>query len=131
MVATRQLTPRDGDVLILVGTTKGAFMLRSNGARQRWELGGPHFPGQSIYALALDARGGRRRLFAGGSSDHWGPVLYASDDFGRNWTDREQIPVKFPEETGAAVKRVWQIVPGREDDSGTLYCGVKPAALFE
>ena len=86
MPVTHELTPRDGDVLVLVGTTKGAFFLRSNGARRRWDVGGPHFPGQSIYALALDRRAGRRRLFAGGSSDHWGPVLYTSDDLGGTWS---------------------------------------------
>jgi hypothetical protein len=38
--------------------------------------------------------------------------------------------VKFPEGTGAALKQIWQIVPGREAEPGTLYCGVEPAALF-
>ena len=131
MPVTHELTPRDGDVLVLVGTTKGAFFLRSNGARRRWDVGGPHFPGQSIYALALDRRAGRRRLFAGGSSDHWGPVLYTSDDLGTTWTSHEQLPVRFPEDTSASLKRVWQVVAGREDDPGTLYCGTEPAALFK
>ena len=131
MVATRPLSPRDGDVLVLVGTTKGAFLLRSNAARKRWEVGGPHFPGQAIHAMLLDSRGGRRRLVAGGSSDHWGPVLHTSDDFGASWSNPERAPVSFPEDTGATLARIWQLVPGREDEPGTLYCGVEPAALFE
>ncbi len=129
MVATRQITPRDGDVMILVGTTKGAFLLRSNAARKRFELGGPHFAGQSIYSLTLDQRGGNRRLYAGGSSDHFGPVLYTSDDLGKSWSDRERMAVRFPDDAGAALARIWQIVPGREP--GKVYCGVEPAALFE
>jgi len=131
MVAIRQITPRDGDVMILVGTTKGAFLLRSNAARRRWEMGGPHFPGQKIHALALDQRGGIRRMYAGGSSDHFGPVFYMSDDLGATWSDRERAAVRFPEDAGASLARIWQIVPGREDEPGKLYCGVEPAALFE
>jgi photosystem II stability/assembly factor-like uncharacterized protein len=38
--------------------------------------------------------------------------------------------VKFPEGTGAALAQIWQIVPGREAEPDTLYCGVEPAALF-
>ena len=130
MAATRPLTPRNGDVVLLVGTTKGAFLLRSNAARTRWQVGGPHFQGQAIYALALDQRGGRRRLMAGGGHDHFGPIFHVSDDFGATWTLPEQIPMKFPEDTDTALKRVWQIVPGRESEPDTLYCGVEPAALF-
>lgn len=131
MVTVRSIKPREGDVLVLVGTTKGAFLLRSNAARGRWERGGPHFPGESIYALALDQRGGRRRLLAGGSSDHWGPVLRWSDDFGQAWHNPERAPVRFPEESGAELKRIWQIVPGRSDEPDRLFAGVEPAALFE
>src|SRR5215831_17800301 len=46
----RHLRVKDGDVLLLVGTTKGAFLLRSTFDRSRWEMAGPYFHGQSIYA---------------------------------------------------------------------------------
>jgi photosystem II stability/assembly factor-like uncharacterized protein len=131
MVATRQLAVKEGDVLLLVGTMKGAFLFRSGTARARWEMGGPYFPGQAVYALAYDARDGRRRLWAGNTSEHWGPTLSSSDDFGRTWTTPDHAPVRFPEDTGAAVRRIWQIRPGRADEPGTIYCGVEPAALFE
>jgi photosystem II stability/assembly factor-like uncharacterized protein len=61
---------------------------------------------------------------------HWGGLLRWSDDFGRNWTNPEEANVKFPEGTGAALKQIWQIVPGRAGEADTLYCGVEPAALF-
>ncbi len=38
-------------VRVLVGTKKGAFILASNGKRQRWEVSGPHFSGWEIYHL--------------------------------------------------------------------------------
>ena len=49
-----------GDVLLLVGTMKGAFVLRSNKDRKQWEVGGPYFPGRAIYTLAYDDRNGRQ-----------------------------------------------------------------------
>ena len=131
MAKTRDLEFRDGDVVVLVGTTKGAFLMRSNGARARWETGGPYFPGQAVYAMAYDGRAGRRRLWAGTGSMHWGAVLRSSDDLGRTWTQPEQANVRFPEESGVSLKQIWQIRPGRADEPDMLYCGVEPAALFE
>jgi photosystem II stability/assembly factor-like uncharacterized protein len=131
MVQARHVSPRAGDVLLLVGTMKGAFLFRSDKARRRWDRGGPYFPGHAVYAMAYDDRDGRRRLWAGPESMHWGAVLRASDDFGRTWTSDEQANVRFPQETGASLKRIWQIRPGRREEPETLYCGVEPAALFE
>jgi photosystem II stability/assembly factor-like uncharacterized protein len=119
-----------GDVLLMVGTMKGAFLLRSDGGRRSWELGGPHFPGEPVYALAYDDRAGRRRLWAGPENPFYGTGLRRSDDFGRNWIEVEQ-PLCFPEDAGASLKRVWQIQPGRPGEPDVLYCGVEPAALFE
>lgn len=130
MPETHHITPKNGDVLVLVGTMKGAFILRSGQDRAAWEIGGPYFPGSAVYALAYDGRGGRHRLWAGPHSMHWGGLLRWSDDFGRNWTNPEEANVKFPEGTGAALKQIWQIVPGRDGEADTLYCGVEPAALF-
>ena len=60
----RHLQVKNGDVLLLVGTTKGAFLLRSSVERSRWEVAGPYFHGQAIYALRYDGRDGRHRLWA-------------------------------------------------------------------
>lgn len=129
MPDTRHISPASGDVLVLAGTMKGAFVLRSSD-RKSWELGGPYFPGSAVYALAYDNRGGRNRLLAGPQSMHWGALLRTSDDFGRTWTNPETATVKFPEGTGAALANIWQIVRGRESEPDVLYCGVEPAALF-
>ena len=109
---------------------KGAFLLRSNEGREKWEVGGPYFPGSAVYAIAYDGRAGQHRLWAGPNSMHWGGLLRWSDDFGKTWTNPEEANVKFPEGTGAALKQIWQIVPGRDSEPDTLYCGVEPAALF-
>jgi photosystem II stability/assembly factor-like uncharacterized protein len=128
MVETREVQARAGDVVLLVGTMKGAFLFRSDRGRTSWELGGPYFPGLSVYAMALDQRAGRTRLWAAPESMHWGATLRQSDDFGRTWSPEVET-LRFPEDSGGALKRIWQIAtPPAEPD--VLHCGVEPAALF-
>lgn len=129
--ASSGLAARDGDALLLVGTMKGLFLLRSRPDRRRWSMAGPFFPGSSVYGTAFDARAGRRRIWASPSSMHWGAELAWSDDFGGTW-ERPEVPlVRFPESSGAALKNIWQIAPGRASEPDVLYCGVEPSALFE
>src|SRR6266545_2960197 len=130
MPDTSHVDAGNGDVLLLVGTMKGAFVLRASKSRRKWDVGGPYFPGSAVYALAYDGRAGRHRIWAGPRSSHWGALLRSSDDFGRSWTNPEQANVKFPEGTDAALEQIWQIIPGRDSEPDTLYCGVEPAALF-
>ena len=106
MPETKHIDPQSGDTLILAGTMKGAFIFRANAGRKEWEMGGPYFPGSAVYSLAYDGRAGRNRLWAGPQSMHWGPLLRSSDDFGRNWTNPESSPVKFPEGKDAAVANI-------------------------
>jgi hypothetical protein len=130
MPEARHVEPRSGDVLLLVGTMKGAFLFRAGASRATWEMGGPYFPGSAVYAMAYDSRAGRQRLWAGPASMHWGALLRTSDDFGRTWTNPEAANVKFPESTGASLNNIWQLTAGRDEEPDTLYCGVEPAALF-
>jgi hypothetical protein len=97
MPETRHVTPRSGDTIVLVGTMKGAFILTADAQRRSWAIGGPHFPGNAVYATAYDARRGRHRIWAGTHSMHWGGVLRSSDDFGRTWSNPAEANVRFPE----------------------------------
>jgi photosystem II stability/assembly factor-like uncharacterized protein len=124
-----QIEGTPGDVIVFAGTSKGLFLLRGNPGRSVWEVGGPCFSGHAVNAVAWDGRAGRRRIVASTFSMHWGAVLRTSDDFGKTWTNPEAANVKFPEATGKALKNIWQIALGPDDD--TMYCGVEPAALFE
>ncbi|MCG8458420.1 MAG: hypothetical protein MI919_19255, partial [Holophagales bacterium] len=131
MANIERLEAVSGDVLVLVGTAKGAFCFRASGAsRDTFELAGPWFQGEPINALAYDGRGGRQRLLAATASWHWGPNLRTSDDFGATWSSPESTPVRFPEESGEELKQVWQIALGGAAGDDVLYCGVEPAALF-
>src|SRR2546427_45982 len=128
--SVRHHNVRKGEFLLLVGTTKGAFLLRSNARRTRWEVGGPYFHGHAVYAMAYDSRGGQHRIWASTQS-YWGTMLRSSDDFGKSWTNPHEAPIRFPADTGLSLKNIWQISLGPSDQPDVLYCGVEPAALFE
>jgi serine/threonine protein kinase/photosystem II stability/assembly factor-like uncharacterized protein len=122
---------KHGDVLLFVGTTKGAFLLRSRRDRKHWQVAGPYFHGQAVYSLAYDDRNGRHRLWASTGSVLWGTYLRSSDDFGKTWTNPLEANIKFPPESGVSLKNIWKIALGPPAAPDTLYCGVEPAALFE
>lgn len=130
MHSVRHARVRKGDFLLLVGTTKGAFILRSNTNRARWEVGGPYFHGHAVYTMVYDGRGGQHRIWASTQS-FWGTLLRSSEDFGKSWTNPQEASIRFPADTGLSLKNIWQICPGRADEPDVLYCGVEPAALFE
>ena len=126
----RHVRVKKGDFLLLIGTTKGAFILKSNLQRNRWEVGGPYFHGESIYSLAYDDRVGRHRIWASTNS-YWGTLLRSTDDFGKSWRTPHEATVRFPVDAGVSLNNIWQIAIGRSDEPNVLYCGVEPAALFE
>ena len=130
MPKPNHVKPNAGDALLLVGTMKGAFVMRADASRNTWEVGGPYFPGRAIYAMAYDNRNGRSRLWAAVNSPHWGSYLSSTEDFGQSWSEPEAYNIKFPEDTDSALKQIWQIELGNTDQPDTLYCGVEPAALF-
>jgi photosystem II stability/assembly factor-like uncharacterized protein len=71
-------------VRVLVGTRKGAFILTSDGKREKWDVCGPHFAGWEIYHLkgsSLDAN----RIYASQTSGWFGQVIQRSDDGGKTW----------------------------------------------
>ena len=46
MVASKSIGASAGDVVVLVGTTKGLFTLAAGPDRESWDLGGPWFAGE-------------------------------------------------------------------------------------
>ena len=124
------LDVKNGDVLVFAGTNKGLFIFRSSRERSRWQMAGPYFPGRAINAIAYDRRADRHRIWVS-TSQFWGSYLQSSDDFGKSWTNPLEANVKFPQESGASLKSIWQICLGCTDDPDLMYCGVEPAALFK
>jgi hypothetical protein len=116
-------------IVLLIGTSKGAFFYHSDRERREWQLTGPHLSGWEVYALLGDHRTGRPRLFAGTSHMAYGPTIRVSDDFGASWTQIAAGP-RYRKESGCRLNRIWQIVPGHPAEPRTLYAGVDEAGLF-
>ena len=45
-----------GDIVLMVGTRKGAFLLSADRSRRNWSVSGPHHDGADIFHLAYDGR---------------------------------------------------------------------------
>jgi hypothetical protein len=71
-------------VRVLAGTRKGAFILTSDGKRQKWDVQGPHFAGWEIYHLK-GSPADPDRIYASQTSGWFGQIIQRSDDGGKTW----------------------------------------------
>src|ERR671914_483091 len=72
-------------VRVLVGTRKGAFVLTSDGKREKWDVSGPHFAGWEIYHMK-GSPADPNRLYASQTSG-WFGQLFQPKDGGLNWEE--------------------------------------------
>src|SRR2546429_605483 len=146
-------------VRVLVGTRKGAFILTSDGKRQKWDINGPLFSGWEIYHMKgspVDPN----RIYASQTSGWVWQIIQRSSDGGKTWETPGGGPTPGPygmpmgesnkfvydtsPETGKPLtthqffdgtqhpwefKRVWHLEPSLTDPD-TVYAGVEDAALF-
>ena len=126
-------------VRVLVGTRKGAFILTSDGKRQKWDVSGPHFGGWEIYHMK-GSPANPNRLYASQSTGWFGQIVQRSDDGGQTW---EAVDNKFEYDGVPGTHqwydgtphpwdfaRVWHLEPSLTDPD-TVYAGVEDAALFK
>jgi hypothetical protein len=126
------------EVRVLVGTSKGAFILTSDASRSGWKVDGPHFGGWEIYHLK-GSPADPDRIYASQASDWSGQVVQRSDDGGATW---ETVGNEFAYEgeTGTHqwydgsphpwdFARVWHFEPSPHDPD-TVFAGAEDAALF-
>jgi photosystem II stability/assembly factor-like uncharacterized protein len=71
-------------VRVLVGTKKGAFILNSDGKREKWDVSGPLFAGWEMYHLK-GSPADPNRIYASQTSGWFGQVIQRSDDGGKTW----------------------------------------------
>lgn len=116
MVSFRK--PASGPVILLIGTRKGAFLLRSDRARRTWRLSDQIFLGHVIHHVVLDPRDGRTLLMAA-RTGHLGPTVFRSMDFGKTWKEAQAPPAfpKAPEgQNGPVVDHVFWLTPGHASE---------------
>ncbi|MGI9158032.1 MAG: WD40/YVTN/BNR-like repeat-containing protein [Marmoricola sp.] len=116
------------ETILLVGTRKGLWIGRSDADRLAWSFEGPAFDMQEIYSCMVDTRAERPRLLVGASSSWFGPQVHRSDDLGNTWQEGAGPAIRFPEDTGASLERVWQLTPGVAEE--VVYAGTEPGAVF-
>ena len=109
---------------LLVGTKKGLFVLRGEPGSE-FELAARAFAGEPVEFAMRDPRSGR--YFASVTSAFYGPKIFVTDDPSGEWEQSEGPAL--PEDGDTALKRMWTIVIGEEDD--LMYAGGDPGVLFE
>ena len=142
MAITRDGVTMDG-VTILVGTTKGAFLISGGSDRQDWTVTGPFCDGWPINHVVGDPATGV--LWAGGGGDFHGAGVWRSEDSGASWQlsklAKGQMDDWAAKDPGFAAMMKWTAQPLPFGDQfsqvwslcyarGTLYAGTKPARLL-
>ena len=126
-------------VRVLVGTRKGAFVLTSDGRRDRWDVQGPHFGGWEIYHFK-GSPADPNRLYVSQNTSWFGQIIQRSNDAGQTWTPMDN---KFVYADGGPAThkwydgtphrwefaRVWHLEPSPVDPD-LVYAGVEDAGLF-
>src|SRR3984885_5775622 len=82
-------------VRVLVGTRKGAFVLTSDGKREKWDISGPHFAGWEIYHMK-GSPANPDRLYASQCSGWFGQIIQRSDDGGKTWHQPGSVKAEEP-----------------------------------
>jgi photosystem II stability/assembly factor-like uncharacterized protein len=117
---------------LLIGSRKGAFILRGDRSRRTWKLSAPILLGNIVHHLVLDPRDGRTMLMAA-RTGHLGPTIFRSTDFGRSWKEARRPPA-FPRaaegQKGLVVDHVFWLSPGHPSEKGVWYAGSSPPGLF-
>jgi photosystem II stability/assembly factor-like uncharacterized protein len=117
---------------LLVGTRKGAWVYRDDGARKAWRAEGPLFLGQIVSHYVQDPRNPRIQLIAA-KTGHLGPTIFRSLDAGATWTEASRPPA-FPKasdpQTARAVDHTFWLQPGHADEAGVWWAGASPPGLF-
>lgn len=116
--------------LLAIGTRKGLFLARSEDDRRTWTVGEPHLLAQEVAAVCIDTRRRQPRVLAGVQYGHWGPSVVRSDDLGASWQETDDGAVRFPEDTGAALARVWQLRPDTAERPDVVWAGCEPHSLW-
>ncbi len=126
---------------VLVGTTKGAFLVTGQNGRDNWRVSGPFCDGWPINHVI----GVGDTLWAGGGGEWHGAGVWRSDDMGETW-DVTRLTRGMMDDWAANDPDFAQTIGWRDEPlpfadafaqiwslgyaHGTLYAGTKPASLL-
>lgn len=131
-------------ITILVGTTKGAFLISGDDKRNQWAVKGPFCDGWPINHVIGDPETGL--LWAGGGGEWNGAGVWRSEDGGENWAvtrlTKGTIDDWAANDPDFAAMMNWseEKLPFADKFSqiwslghahGVLYAGTKPANLLK
>ncbi|EPX75777.1 sialidase family protein [Salipiger mucosus] len=134
---------REDGLTVLVGTTKGAFLVSGGSERGGWRVRGPFCDGWPINHVVGDPETGT--LWAGGGGDWHGAGVWRSHDGGESWevtrltggmmdewaaNDADFARMIGWTDTPLPFDRTFLQVWSLCHAHGRLYAGVKPAGLL-
>ena len=122
------MNAKKGDVLLMLGTRKGAFLMSSDASRKSWSFSGPHFAGSDVFHMAYDRRDGT--LFAAVNNIIFGAEVQRSTDLGLTWNGATR-GLGFDADADLTLEKVWHVEPGTDSEPGVVYAGAEPASLFK
>ncbi|MFD0980187.1 WD40/YVTN/BNR-like repeat-containing protein [Tropicimonas aquimaris] len=131
-------------VTLLVGTTKGVFLIEGNKGRTAWSVRGPLCDGWPVNHVVGDPASGT--IWAAGGGEWEGAGVWRSTDHGETWElsllangQRNAFIDENPEEAklfgmereapapfSGALEKLWSLGVS----NGTVYAGAKPASLY-
>jgi photosystem II stability/assembly factor-like uncharacterized protein len=110
-------------VVLLVGTRKGCFMLESDTDRRDWNVRGPYCDGWPVYHAVHDPASGA--LYAAAASEWHGAGVWRSTDLGETWTlSSEGIAHSDPD---LKLSKISGLAPAH----GRVLAGTEAAGIFE
>jgi hypothetical protein len=130
-------------MMLLVGTTKGAFLISGGSDRSGWAVGGPYCDGWPINHMIGDPE--TCTIWAGGGGDWHGAGVWRSEDGGTSWNVARLTKGRMDDwaakDPNLAKMVGWTEAPLPFADTfaqiwslsyahGTLYAGTKPASLL-
>ena len=97
-------------MLILIGTKKGAFILKGDSDRKDWHMRGPYCEAWPLNHVIGDAATGT--IYATGGNEWFGPAVWKSDDLGQSWTHSSE-GLNYAEGEDP-IKAGWSLSPARD-----------------
>ena len=111
-------------VMLLVGTRKGCFVLESDEAVSDWNVRGPFCESWPVYHAVFDPDAGT--IYAAAGSEWHGSAVWRSSDLGETW-EHSSEGLNYGDGRGLKLSKVSNLTAAH----GRLLAGAEAAGLFE